>query len=111
MRKYGRGDIEYATWYSRWHKQLALQYTRDELNKMEKKAAERSKKAASYHLKAIQASTSMMGCSQRRAQTRNSLARESELRLAVEAAIEIYELFPEHTKEANDKQNNLRTSA
>ena len=33
MRKYGREDVDYETWYSPWMKQLALNYTRKELER------------------------------------------------------------------------------
>lgn len=100
MRQYGREDVDYATWYSAWHKRLALEHTRAELAAMFNKADGETKKASRSHLRAIQATASMTGCSQRRAQTRNTVFAASELRLAVDAALEIYDLFPEHTKEA-----------
>lgn len=108
MRRYGRNDIEYATWYTRWHKRLALDYTRDELASKFNKADSDAKKASGLHLKAVQATASMTGCSQRRAQTKNTVFAASELRMAIGAALEIYDLFPEHTKEAHELQNHRR---
>jgi hypothetical protein len=104
MRQYGREDIDYATWYSAWHKRLTMLHTRAELVAMMGKADKEAKRASRSHLRAIQATGSMTGCSQRRAQTRNSVYGASELRMAVNAALEIYELFPEHTKEAHARQ-------
>ena len=111
MRQYGRNDIEYATWYSGWHKRLALDYTRAELAQIFNRADSNAKKAARSHLNAIQSTSSMTGCSQRRAQTRNTVFAASELRMAVDAALEIYDLFPEHTKEAHEHQNHSRPPA
>lgn len=108
MRGYGRNDIEYATWYTQWHKRLALDYTRDELVSKLNKADSDAKKASGLHLKAVQATASMNGCSQRRAQTRNTVFAASELRMAIRAALEIYDLFPEYTKEAHDQQDHRR---
>ena len=104
MRQYSRDDIEYETWYSRWHKRLALEHTRSELAGLFNKADSNAKKASCSHLRAVQATASMTGCSQRRAQARNTVFAASELKMAVDAALEIYELFPEHTKEASDNR-------
>ena len=99
-RKYGRDDVDYETWYSAWSKQLAKNYTRRELEKRVGIAAKAASKAAGTHLRAIQATHSMTSQSQRRAQSGNVVRAAGEERIAVSGALEIYDLFPEHTKEA-----------
>jgi hypothetical protein len=100
IRQYGRDDVTYETWYSPWMKQLAKNYTRTELEKRAGVASENGSKAARTHLRAIQATHSMTSNSQRRAQSGNSVAAAGEERIAINGALEIYDLFPEHTKEA-----------
>ena len=100
MRQYGRDDVDYATWYSDWSKQLAKNYTRRELEKRAGIASKESSKAARTHLRAIQATHSMTSMSQRRAQSGNAAAAAGEEKIAINSALEIYDLFPEHTKEA-----------
>lgn len=98
-RKYGRNDVDYATWYSAWSKQLALTKTRAELEAMRDGAAAAGRAASRSHLRAIQRTTSMQSRSQARAQTGNVSAATGELRIAVSGALEIYDLFPEHALE------------
>jgi hypothetical protein len=100
IRQYGREDVDYATWYSDWSKQLAKHYTRRELERRVGLASETASKAARTHLRAIQATHSMTSNSQRRAQSGNVVAAAGEEMMAVNGALEIYDLFPEHTKEA-----------
>ena len=98
MRQYGRGDVDYATWYSAWSKQLAKNYTRAELEKRLGVASDSVAKASRTHLRAIQATHSMQSQSQRRAQSGNVVAAYGEEKIALRGALEIYDLFPEHTK-------------
>lgn len=98
-RQYGREDVSYDTWYSPWVKALALIHTRAELE--QRLAVNRaSAPAASHaHLAAIQATGSMQSQSQRRAQSGNLARALGEEASALRGALEIYDLFPEHTKE------------
>lgn len=100
IRQYGREDVSYETWYSPWMKQLAKHYTRAELEKRLGIASGEASKAAQTHLRAILATHSMSSQSQRRAQSRNAVAASGEERMAINGALEIYDLFPEHTKES-----------
>lgn len=99
-RQYGRDDVDYETWYSSWAKQLAKNYTRAELEKRLGIASVAVANAARTHLKAIQATHSMSSQSRRRAQSRNTVAASGEEKMALRGALEIYDLFHEHTKEA-----------
>jgi hypothetical protein len=98
-RQYGREDVDYRTWYSDWMKYLAQCYTRAELEVMLHGKRREASIASAQHLRAIQATTSMQGQSQRRARTRNVAAAAGEYAIALRGALEIYDLFPEHTKE------------
>lgn len=100
MRQYGRGDIDYETWYSEWMKSLAKLHTQEELEKMLGKAQNSVQKSAESHLNAIKKSTSMQSNSMARAHARNAVSADGEARIAIDGALEIYELFPEHTREA-----------
>ena len=100
MYTYTREQINYDTWYSSWMKQLALNYT---LAELERKLTDNRKRVggeAASHLRAIEASGSMSSQSQRKAQSRNVLVATGDEMIALNGAIEIYELFPEHTKGA-----------
>lgn len=98
-RQYGRDDVDYVTWYTPWSKQYALIHTRAEIEKMLGMQTKRLHSASESHCNAVAATTSMTGQSQRRAHTRNTTALSSDMILALRAALEIYDLFPEHTKE------------
>lgn len=98
-RKYGRDDVDYDTWYNPWMKQLALRYTRDELEDQLYGAGREAKRAAGAHLRAIEKTTSMRGRSQARAQTRNVAAAAGDFKIALDGALEIHDLFPEHAKQ------------
>jgi len=100
IRNYGRDDVEYSTWYSRWMKDLARTKTRKELESLLGVSAKEAKTGAAAHLRAIDATGSMQGSSQRRAQTGNVVRAAGEYRIAISGALEIYDLFPEHTQEA-----------
>jgi hypothetical protein len=99
-RQYGRADVDYSIWYSDWMKRLAKQHTRAELERMAGITTAVSRKAAGQHLRAIEATHSMGGQSQRRAHARNVVAASGDTKIAISGALEIYDLFPEHTKEA-----------
>lgn len=99
-RNYGRDDVEYSTWYSSWMKDLARTKTRMELQYLLGVAAIDAAKGAATHLRAIDATASMSGQSARRAHARNVTSAAGDYRIAISGALEIYDLFPEHTKEA-----------
>lgn len=99
-RQYGRGDVEYATWYSSWMKALALLHTADELRQLERGASADALRGARSHLRAIQKTGSMTGNSQARAHARNVTSAAGDFGIAIRGAIEIHELFPEFAKSA-----------
>lgn len=100
MRQYGRDDVDYSTFYSPWMRQLALRLPRAELEKRLHGTAGVARMAGDSHRRAIEATGSMQGQSSRRAHARNVVAACGDLAIALRGAIEIYELFPEHTHEA-----------
>lgn len=97
MRQYSSEDVDYETWYSPWMKRLAKTHTRDELEFMLWGASAEATKAGYSHLRAIEASASMDGCASRRAALRNVVSAAGDKAIALRGAIEIYDLFPEHT--------------
>lgn len=105
MRKYGREDVDYATWYTPWMKTLADQYTKEQLEQRLYGADKDAGKAAQTHLRAIERTSSMQGASAARAHSRNTVAAAGELKGALSGALEIHELFPEH---ANQGANDVR---
>ena len=100
IRQYGRQDVNYDTWYSQWMKDLARNNSRAEIEKLLGRKTKEVAAAASAHLRAIDATTSMTSQSARRAHARNAVAAAGEYRAALNGALEIYDLFPEYTKEA-----------
>ena len=82
--------------YSEWSKQLAVNYTKDELQKQLTKCEMLTDKYAKSHLRAIERTTSMQSNSQSRAQTRNVVVANYERKLALKNAIEIINLFPDY---------------
>ena len=102
VRQYGREDIDYATWYSDWMKLLARTKTRKELEQLLGIKTVEVKRASKAHLRAIEQSTSMQGRSQARAQAGNVVAATGDYKIALSGALEIYDLFPEYTKEYTD---------
>ena len=84
--------------YSDWSRQLAKDYTPEELTSMLHQTEYALKRAAKSHLSAIGRSVSMTGNSQHRAQSRNSVTGASARRTALKDALEIYQFYPEHTK-------------
>lgn len=95
-RQYSRDDVDYETWYSNWSRTLASNYTIRQLEERLYGVRAAGKKAAESHLRAIDATHSMQSQSARRAHTKNVVAASGDERLAIEGAIEIHELFPEH---------------
>lgn len=85
--------------YNNWARLLAKTKTKTELEKMAYGTNKQLKKATESHLRAIQRSTSMQSNSQARAQSRNSVSGSYDEKYAIENALEIYEHYPEHTKE------------
>ena len=100
MYVYTREQINYDTWYSPWMKQLAQNYTLAELERKLHGNRKRVGREAASHLRAIDASVSMSSQSQRKAQSRNVLAATGDEMIAINGAIEIHELLPEHAKSA-----------
>ena len=98
MRQYGRDDVDYGTWYSKWMKDLAAAHSVEELQRMLAGTASEGQRHASAHLRAIQRTGSMQGASQARAQSRNTVSATGEKACAIRGAIEIHDLFPEHAK-------------
>ena len=105
-RQYGRSDVDYASFYSPWMKSLALLKTRKELESMAGASTKDARNSAAAHLRAIEATGSMTGQSQRRAQTGNCTRGAGEKNIALSGALEIYDLFPEHTKDARASSPN-----
>lgn len=99
-RQYGRDDVVYADWYNPWMKLLARSHTVFELQSMLGGASVDSVKYAGQHLRAIQKTGSMTGNSAARAHARNNVAASGEKKIALQGALEIHELFPEHAKDA-----------
>lgn len=101
MRQYEREDIEkldggFEGWYSPWMRMLAKRLTVVEIEKRLGISSAAAKVAAGQHLAAIDATASMTGNSQRRAQTGNVTRAAGEEAMALRGALEIHELFPEH---------------
>lgn len=85
--------------YSDWSRQIAKHYTREEIEKEFNKCARQRGKLAESSLKSIQKTTSMQSNSQRRAQSGNALTGNYERMQAYKNALEIYDYYPEKTKE------------
>ena len=99
-RSYGRDDVVYETWYTTWMKLLAKKHTRAELEQLLGIKTTEAKIAADAHLRTIEKSGSMLGYSSRKASARNVVAAAGEYKIALRGALEIYDLFPEHTKDS-----------
>ena len=98
-RQYGREDVNYSTWYTDWMKLLAKKYTRVELERLLGIKTVEAKKAGDSHLRSIEKSTSMAGNSSKKAAARNVVVAAGDYKIALAGALEIYDLFPEHTLE------------
>lgn len=92
-------DVDFDNWYSTWSRQLAKANTAEELVAKLAKAERDARKAAMAHLRAIERTHSMTGCSQARAHARNTTAAAGDYIIALSGAIEIHQLFPEHAKQ------------
>lgn len=90
---------DYHNWYTPWMKQLALAYTKAELERKLNGNRRETNKAATAHHNAIARTSSMTSQSQRRAQSRNVVAAKGDEAIALRGALRIYEEFPEFTKE------------
>lgn len=95
-RKYGRNDVIYDEFYSSWMKSLASSYSKIELEIMLYGAKSKARESAKCHARAIERTSSMTGNSMSRAHARNSTAAAGDAAIAINGAIEIHELFPEH---------------
>lgn len=85
--------------YSNWSREMAKNYTRAELEKRLAKVDGQRGSLAASHLRAVEKTTSMTGNSQRRAQSRNAMVGNYEEYQAVKNALELYDFYPEKTKE------------
>jgi len=85
--------------YSEWSRQIAMNYTRKEIKKELGICDRQRGKLGESHRAAIEKTTSMQSNSQRRAQSGNSLRGNYERSQAYKNALEIYEFYPEKTKE------------
>lgn len=85
--------------YNDWSRLMARNYTKKELENMVYGTGKELSKASKSHLNAVQKSTSMQGNSQARAQSRNAMTGTYEKKYAIENALEIYQFYPEHTKQ------------
>lgn len=101
MRKYGREDVDYESFYSQWMKYLARRYTLAELSAMRDRKQKEARKASAAHLRSIQRTASMAGNSAARAASRNVVSAAGDACIALDCAIEIHELFPEFAKQSN----------
>jgi hypothetical protein len=102
-RKYTRDDIEYDTWYNDWMKLLARTKTRQELNDMYYGASKTGKAAAKSHLNAMEKTGSQYNKCALRASMGNVVRAAGDTKIAIDGALEIYDLFPEHTLEFSRK--------
>lgn len=89
--------------YNDWSRQLAKNYTKQELENMLYDVNKELSKATKSHLNAINKTTSMQSNSQARAQSRNSVSGAAGKKYAIEKALEIYRFYPENTKEGGFK--------
>ena len=96
--QYTRNEVDFATWYSAYAKQLAAQFTAAELTAKLYGANAEGKRASASHLRAIDKTSSMTSNSAARAHGRNVAAASGDYALALCAALEIHELFPERAK-------------
>lgn len=85
--------------YSDWSRQLAKNYSRAELESRLRKLGGELERSTAAHLRAIERTSSMQSQSQARAQTGNVVRANGEERMALQNALEIYDNYPERTKE------------
>lgn len=97
-RQYTRDDVDFDSFYSGWMKTLAKTKTRSELESLLTGKRREAVVAANAHLRSIQATGSMQGQSMRRAHAGNVCAAAGDYAIAINGALEIYDLFPEFAK-------------
>jgi hypothetical protein len=85
--------------YSEWSRQIARSSTRKEIEKELGICDCQRGKLGESHLAAIEKTTSMQSNSQRRAQSGNVLRGNYERMQAYKNALEIYDYYPEKSKE------------
>ncbi len=78
---------------------MAKNKTKKELEKMLPRTTKDLSRSTKSHLDNVTKSTSMGSNGQARAQSRNSMTGAYEKKYAIENALEIYQFYPEHTKE------------
>ena len=100
-RQYGRDDVNYDTWYTDYMKLLAETRTRPELNEKIYEKSIEGKAAAKSKLRAMERTGSNLSMSSTRASLGNVVRAAGDTKIAVAGALEIYDLFPEHTLEQN----------
>jgi len=101
MRQYERKDVNYETWYSPWMRMLAKNNTLAELEAKLNGNRYQHKKESAAHLRAIESGGRGTGqtASARTVKASSVSGARGDERIAIGGAIEIYALFPEHTKE------------
>jgi hypothetical protein len=86
------------TEYTPYARQFARNYTRAELVEMLKGCEAAQKAYTTQHLGAIKKTTSMQSNAARRANARNKMSGNYEKINAIRNAIEIHDVWPEHSK-------------
>ena len=89
--------------YSDWSRRLAKDYTRAELEAKLGKTEGARRDLAESHKRAVEATTSMTSQSQRRAQSRNTMAGNYEENQALKNALEIHDNYPENANSSDRK--------
>lgn len=84
--------------YSSWSRQLAKNYTIEELQKVVYECDYLTSKYSMQHLSAIEKSTSMNSQTQRKAHARNNVSLNYEKKRAYQNAIELHQYYPEKCK-------------
>jgi hypothetical protein len=74
---------------------LAKSKTPAQLEKEYHEVAYQLSKATQSHLRAIQSTASMSGCSQRRAQSKNNVTGLAERKNALKDALELHQYYPD----------------
>ena len=92
QRQYEREDVDYDTWYKHHEKHLAANYSITELQEMLGDAKGGAHRQAMINLE----SNNRAGYEA--AQSWNATAGDGDEAIAIRAALEIHELFPEHAK-------------
>ena len=90
--QYGFEDVDYDTWFSDHAKRLAANNSSAELQKMLGEAKDGARNQAMINL------SSSNRAGYEAAQSWNATAGDGDRAIAIQAALEIHELFPEHAK-------------